>query len=384
MLFRQLVALSTVAGLIWFSQPDQPQAIHTDGLQGVGVNLAGAEFGVDRGLSNQTPGTHGLDYHYNGSRTIQAIADKDLQFIRLPFRWERVQPQLAGPLNFEELARIETVLLTAQQQGLVVLLDLHNYGRYRIATPTGVIDAVIDQPYGGQVLVDRNDLADVWRRLAARFADSPVVVAYGLMNEPHDLGDSNWREISQLAVDSIRQVDSHKCIVVPGDGWSSAPRFTEFNGPEAWIDDPADNVAYEAHCYFDHDAAGKYVLSYDQERQRDPQLAERGAERLGDFLIWLQRNNVPGVVGEMGVPTDDPRWCLLLADATAQAAAQNVPVCLWSAGEWWGEYRLSLQGELLDEQPPVTIQAATEAATEVATKAATEVATKASRNQEAG
>src|SRR5699024_9829415 len=129
--------------------------------------------------------------------------------------------------------------------------------------------------------------ADLWVRLSQAFRNEPGVYAYGLMNEPHDMGRSDWKGISQAAVSAVRAAGDAKLILVPGNGWSSAYRFAEVNGA-AWIKDPAGNVMYEAHCYFDKDSTAKYPLSYDAERAADPELEARGAKRVEPFAQWCK------------------------------------------------------------------------------------------------
>lgn len=313
-----------------------------------GVTLAGPEFGLEeRGLSNASPGVHGVDYVYNSPATTRAVARTGFTLVRLPFRWERLQPTLGGSLDSAELGRLTAAVNAAGEAGLKVILDLHNYGRYRLATRAGVVEAVIDQRIAGECLVTRDHLADVWRRLAAQFVDHDAVLAYALMNEPHDMGSSSWRAISQHAVEAVREVDSRTWLLVAGDEWSHAHRFGEVNGRRAWIRDPAGRTAYEAHCYLDHDASGKHQLSYGDEMRLDAELRERPRRRLAPFLDWLERNQVVGVLGETGVPIADPGWRSMLGDLTQAAAEKEVSVVLWAAGEWWGDYPLSVQ-PLLD------------------------------------
>ena len=63
-----------------------------------------------------------------------------------------------------------------------------------------------------------------------------------------------------------------------GNGWSNAHRFVEVNGSQAWIEDRAGRVLYEAHCYFDADATGKYRRSYADELRDDPHLPRAASD----------------------------------------------------------------------------------------------------------
>ena len=258
--------------------------------------MAGAEFGSQRPeFSNRDPGTHGRDYIYPSERTIAYFAEQGLGLLRLPIRWERLQPELGQPLLAAEVKRIHQVLHLAAEHGAHVILDLHNYARYRLVLSGRPRSVAIDEQVGGERPVPRTALADLWRRMAEEFADSRAIAGFGLMNEPHDLGTSDWKAISQAAVDAVRSVDHDVTIFVSGDGWANAHRFEEVNGPKAWIDDPAGRTAYEAHCYFDADSTGQYRRSYAQELADDPQLADRGAKRLGVFLAWCRRNQGAGL-----------------------------------------------------------------------------------------
>src|SRR5262249_44860743 len=161
---------------------------------------------------------------------------------------------------------------------------------------------------------------------------------YGLMNEPHDMGRSEWKAISQAAVDAIRGAGDRKCILVCGDGWSGAHTFARANGLRAWVKDPAGRVAYEAHCYFDQDHTGRYRRPYAEERARDPQLEWRGAERLLAFVGWCRTNGVPGFVGEFGIPVGEPGWERVLAGMLEVMDRAGLDGCWWAAGEWWRGY----------------------------------------------
>jgi endoglucanase len=223
-----------------------------------------------------------------------------------------------------------------------VILDLHNYGRYRLTTSGKVVECVIDEPIDGRVLVSRNDFADFWRKFALEFRDQPAVHSFGLMNEPHHMGGSDWKAISQAAVVAIRATGSKNLLLVAGDDWSSAERWGQANGSKPWINDPVRRIAYEAHCYFDHDSSGKYRLSYDEELAKDPDLRERGRRRVTPFIEWCAKNRVQGVVGEFATPRD-AKWKQVLAPFLSTLRDSNMDSVWWAAGDWWRNYPMSLQ-----------------------------------------
>ena len=126
-----------------------------------------------------------------------------------------------------------------------------------------------------------------------------------------------------------------------GDNWSSAEKWTEVNGQQPWIVDPEDNVVYEAHCYFDADSSGKYRRSFRSESLK-ADVEQRGLSRIRPFLKWCKKNKVKGFVGEFGVPAD-PGWRRVTERVVEECIRADVSACIWAAGEWWGDYPLSVQ-----------------------------------------
>jgi len=308
----------------------------------VGVSLAGAEFGCESSdFSNENPGQLGVDYTFPESETIRYFSRAGVDVVRIPFRWERIQPRLGQRLDRQHVRELRKVATLARRHRTTLILDLHNYGRYRLA---GVKDCVIDQQVNGSVPVTREHFADLWSRIASEFRNDKSIVGYALMNEPHDMGGSDWKQISQYAVDAIRKTDRTTNVFVCGDDWASAERFAKANGPQAWIRDPANRTIYEAHCYFDQDGSGTYSESFASENAADSKLVDRGILRIEPFLQWCRQNRVRGFVGEYGTPRDDG-WKQVTLRFLQECKASNVGVCYWAAGEWWGKYPLSIQPE---------------------------------------
>jgi len=301
-----------------------------------GVNISGAEFG-----QTHLPGVYNTDYTYNSELTFRYFAARNLNLVRFPLQWERLQPVLRGPLDPQNLSLLKGVVSWAKADGNLLILDIHNYARYSINENGKLNTYVIDQPVGGVVKVSRDDLIDLWVRLSDEFASEPAVYAYDLMNEPHDL--TGWKDISQAVLTAIRQNGDDKLVMVPGDSWSSANRWQSVHGPAAWITDPANNFLYEAHQYFDSDESGTYSKSYDTELAANPNLATVGSTRVQHFLDWCHSNNVRGYLGEFGVPDTDSRWWAVLDDFLQTLDAAGMSSSYWAAGEWWGTYALSVQ-----------------------------------------
>ncbi|RZA00362.1 MAG: hypothetical protein EOO68_11395 [Moraxellaceae bacterium] len=72
-----------------------------------GINQAGAEFN-----STKLPGEIHKDYTYPVAADLAFIAAQGANVIRLPIRWERIQPTVLTPLNPAELLRLHSDRLT--------------------------------------------------------------------------------------------------------------------------------------------------------------------------------------------------------------------------------------------------------------------------------
>ncbi len=296
----------------------------------MGVNLAGAEFGEDK-----LPGEFGKHYVYPAAEQLDYYAAHKRTLIRLPFKWERMQHSLGAPLDAAEVARLRAVLRAASDRKMDVILDVHNYGRYRFA---GEKESQII----GAGRVSPADFADFWGKLAAEFGGEPALYGYGLMNEPHDMGDANrWPRAAQAAIEAIRKVDIQTPIVVAGDGWSSSRDWAGGANAQlpAKLRDPADNLVFEAHCYFDKDRSGQYKADY-QGELGSPDI---GIGNVRPFVQWCRQNGVRGFVGEFGITGADARWLVTMDRFLSYLNQNNMPATYWAGGPWWGDYPLSIE-----------------------------------------
>lgn len=86
-----------------------------------GINIAGLEYG----------------YTINTQETYTYFATKGFKTVRIPFKWERLQPNVGGQLDATYLAELDEEVTMAGNAGLQVILDMHNYGRRDIVATGG-------------------------------------------------------------------------------------------------------------------------------------------------------------------------------------------------------------------------------------------------------
>ncbi len=307
----------------------------------MGVNLASANFG--RKYSDW-PGTYGRDYIFPPDSELDYYKSKGLTLIRLPFSWERVQPKLFGALDRVQVAHIRHFVHAAHARNMQVVLDSHDFGRYRPFAEATVI---------GSVAVPITAFRDFWTCMAAEFAGMPGVFGYDIENEPHDMGNPEvWPQAAQAAVDGIRAIDPKTTVIIEGDGWSNAAHWPSFN-ENLSITDPSNRIIYSAHEYFDRDGSGMYRGTYDQERA----YADVGVERLRPFQDWLKRHRFRGMVGEYGIPGNDPRWLIVLDRFLAALRKAGLPGLYWAGGPWWGNDPLSVEPLHGRDRPQMSVLA---------------------------
>src|ERR1700693_266997 len=99
-ILRSICALSCSILVFCTSLPAVSQVLFARG-----INLSGGEFNPER-----NPAIYGKDYIYPSPDELDYYASKGFAVVRLPFRWERLQPSLFGELDRTELGRIKAFI----------------------------------------------------------------------------------------------------------------------------------------------------------------------------------------------------------------------------------------------------------------------------------
>ncbi len=289
-----------------------------------GVSLAGAEFG-----EHTLPGTYMREYVYPhhsyvpGYESPKYFAEKGMNHFRLPFRWERLQPELGEDLDAAELERLQRTVSAYRELGMKVVLDPHNYGRYQ-------------EHLIGSDEVPAAAFFDFWHELAQLYKHDEHII-FGLMNEPHDMPSEQWRDAANAAVAAIRGTGAKNLILVPGNGWSGAHSWNQdwYGTPNAElmlsIEDPGNNYAFEVHQYLDSDSSGRSDTCVDE---------EVGVRRLKQFTKWARMHQRRGYLGEFN-GGDNPT-CKAGVQRMLNHVESNPDVYIgwafWAAGPWWNTH----------------------------------------------
>jgi endoglucanase len=297
-----------------------------------GVNLSGAEFGM-----THLPGTFGTDYTYPTTTEVDYYKSKGMNFIRLPFRWERLQHTNSAALDATELSRMNTFVSYATARGVYVVLDPHNFMRY-YPNPAGSYETATNGLVGSSV--PNSDFSNFWFRVAAIYRTNSHVF-FGLNNEPDTMPETQLVNSENSAIAGIRAAGATNLVFVPGNRWTGAWTWSQADGNGAanavamlGIVDPGSNFIFEVHQYLDSDGSGSHttIVSVDV-----------GWQRLTNFTAWARSNNFKGFLGEYAVPgaaiggTNIGGLALTNMLSYIQT---NSDVWLgwsyWGGGPWWG------------------------------------------------
>lgn len=220
--------------------PDFPPVSTYEGVTYRGINLAGGEF---ESSFNPPFASDALYYVEQGMNTV-----------RLPFKWEYLQPDLSIPVNYSTGNALELVKLinTWTASNIAVIFDMHNYMRYK----EQIIGATNSN-------VTKEDYAEFWRITAQQFGNNPLVF-FDLMNEPNSMSTELILENYNAAIAAIRGVGANNLVLLEGNNWSGLNSWSESWGyspnsevftPQKIID-PANNYAINVHQYFTSTSGG--------------------------------------------------------------------------------------------------------------------------------
>lgn len=187
--------------------------------------------------------------NYITREDIEFIASTGSNTIRLPFNYKLFTDEdymgLTG--NQDGFKRVDDVISWCREFGLYLILDMHD-------CPGGQTGDNIDDSYGYPWLMvsekSQQLFCDVWKNIASRYKDEPVVLGYELMNEPiatyfeaeRDTLNSMLEPLYKRAVAAIRTADKNHIVLLGGAQWNGT--FTCFSD---WKFD--DKIMYTCHRY---------------------------------------------------------------------------------------------------------------------------------------
>ena len=273
----------------------------------LGVNFAGAEFNAIGGR-----------WHWPKLDNLQYYLGKGFRIFRIPFLWERLQPQLHGELDNDALSGLETILGMLEQAGAIALLDAHNYGRRQ--------GQIIGDPGSP---VDIGAFADFWGRMGARYR-SRRLVWYNLMNEPHSQDPQTNLMAQNAACRAIRAAGATTKVLFSGIAWTGGHSWISSGNGQVMLGarDPANNYAFDVHQYLDKGFGGSSEIA----------IPGVGAHILTAVYQWASANGKKIFLGEFGTGPSPASVAELHAMIDFMAAHQDVFIggTMFAGGGTWG------------------------------------------------
>ncbi|KAF7192990.1 Endoglucanase EG-II [Pseudocercospora fuligena] len=293
-----------------------------------GINIAGLDFGTSTDGSCTT--TNAVDPGTTGISQMQHFVSNDgLNVFRLPVSWQYLlNNNLGGTLdstNFGTYNRLVQGCLSSGAE--MCIIDIHNYARWN--------GQIVGQ--GGP---SNTDFASLWSQLATKYLHNPKV-AFGIMNEPHDVEISTWATTVQEAVHAIRKTGcswhTHK-ILLPGNDWTHATTFISDGSASALsnitnLDGTTNSLIFDVHAYLDSDGSGTSTS-----------CSTDNSEAFSTLGDWLRTNKRKAFLTETGGGASDSS-CLEKLCAQFDTLNEYSDVYLgwvgWAAGMFDSSYALT-------------------------------------------
>ncbi len=208
---------------------------------------------------------------------VEFIAQTGANTIRLPFHYKLFTDEdyMGLPSAQDGFARVDSVVTWCRDNGLYLILDMHD-------APGGQTGDNIDDSYGYPWLFESERsqrlFCDIWRDIAARYHNEPVILGYELMNEPIAHYFDNISRLNEellplyvRATKAIREVDTNHIILLGGAQWNS-----NFEPITDWQFD--DKLMLTCHRYG----------------------GDATAEAIASFIEFRDRTGLPMYMGEIG------------------------------------------------------------------------------------
>jgi endoglucanase len=205
----------------------------------------------------------------------------------------------------------------ARQQGLAVILDLHEY-----------------TTFASNPEANRQRFLSFWRQISARYQNAPDDVYFEVLNEPNGaLTPALWNDYSSEALAIIREKNPTRGVIIGPAFWNSINHLAELKLPEQ-----DRHLIVTVHYYtpmeFTHQGAPWSAAQRDKvgvDWAGTPEEVARIGSDFDKAAAWAKKNNRPVYLGEFGAYDKGAmdarvRW----TSAVARAAEQHG----WSWSYW--------------------------------------------------
>ncbi|TVZ40714.1 cellulase (glycosyl hydrolase family 5) [Alteromonadaceae bacterium 2753L.S.0a.02] len=294
--------LFVISGFVWAdTAPANFQFHHAQGSQivdekGNPVFYRGISFGNRVWQNDRIPTQH------HGSQDFARVRDMGMNLVRFYLNYKTFESD-TKPYSYldDGWQWLDNNIAWARQHGVYLILNMH--------VPQGGF-----QSQGrGHDLWRKPELQQrliaLWRTIAQRYHNEPVIFGYDLVNEPGVIhSKTEWQQLAQKLVNEIRKVDQKHPIIV--ERVNSINRTWRNDREMNFVKVQGDNIIYTFHSYDPYFYTHQRIFWDKAMKDRDGgkwpdksanHTRENLAKIIDEYLAWGKANNVPLYFGEWGV-----------------------------------------------------------------------------------
>lgn len=276
------------------------------------LNSLSAAFGNNMNQAKEFE--HQWRLNYVNEQAIIDLQRLGFNSVRVPFHYNMFWKN--GQLSNEGFQYFDRLIAFCKPRGIYILLDMHAAPGYQNpGDHADNMDSDKNQPRNSVKFWDGNNVAiasQVWRHIAARYANEPAIWGYDLINEPVPQAGREYELLGSLIQmrNAIREVDNNHVIVAEGSWWGSDLNVLDWTNAQTraatgvtakWDS----NLVYQTHHYVFGQAAAINDLN--------PRVA------------LTNKLNIPLILGEYGEDNNT-----ILRAMTDWSIANNVGYFPWS------------------------------------------------------
>jgi endoglucanase len=210
------------------------------------IYLRGVAFGNEVWTDAEIPTTHHSQADYG------RVHDMGMNAVRFYLNYKTFEDD-ANPYVYKQTGWdwVDQNIAWAKAHNVYLILNIH--------VPQGGFQSNGDGDALWNDQSNQDRLKALWFHIAKKYANEPTIAGLDLLNEPVVTNSiSQWKNLAQAIVDTIRTVNTNHIIFVErvnavGSDWSN-------NSEMNFFDLTGENIAYEFHFYlpfeFTHQGAG--------------------------------------------------------------------------------------------------------------------------------
>ncbi len=256
---------------------------------------------------------HQWRLNYVNEQAIEDIKNLGFNSVRVPFNYNLFWYK--GQLSDHGFQYLDRLITYCRDRGIYILLDMHAAPGYQNPgdhSDNG--DSNANQPRESVKFWDGDNVnvaSQVWRHIASRYKDEPIIWGYDLINEPVPQDGREYELLGSLVTmrNAIREVDNNHIIVAEGSWWAADVQKLDWMDPTTqtlsginyrWDN----NLVYQTHHYVN---------------------SVNDIAALNDRKAITDKLNIPLILGEYGETTE-----LVIKAMTDWSKEHNVSYFPWS------------------------------------------------------